>query len=75
METEPSANAETNVKTTFEHDRVTVMREKAGCLEHHYKVQDCMVQNKDWRRCQEDLKELQSCIQAYHRLIHSKVKC
>ena len=63
--------ADTNVKTTFEHDRVVAMLEKAGCLELHYKVQDCMVDHKDWRKCQEDLKTLQTCIQTHHQKLHS----
>ena len=49
-ETDASGGNETNVKTTFEHDRVIVMLEKAGCLEQHYKVQDCMVEHQDWRK-------------------------
>ena len=73
-ETDASSGNETNVKTTFEHDRVIVMLEKAGCLEQHYKVQDCMVEHQDWRKCQHDLKDLQSCIQAYHRILHSSSK-
>jgi len=71
MSESPPPHAETNVKTSFEDDRVIVMLQKAGCLDHHYKVQDCMVESKDWRKCQEDLKVLQSCIQAYHRVLHS----
>ena len=32
-------------------DPVDKMLKKAGCLEHHYKVQECMVEYKDWRQC------------------------
>jgi len=59
-----------NISTSFEHDRVIHMLEKSGCLENHYKVQDCMVDHKDWRMCQDPLKKLQICLQAHHRSIH-----
>ena len=34
-----------------EDDPVDKMLKKAGCLEKHYKVQECMVEHKDWRQC------------------------
>ena len=64
-------NPTTNVSTSFEHDRVISMLEKAGCLDHHFKVQDCMVDHKDWRECQEYLKDLQVCLRAHHKNLHS----
>ena len=75
METENSKKQETeqksNISTSFEHERVISMLEKTGCLEHNFRVEDCMVENKDWRMCQEPLKKLQVCLQAHHNLIHS----
>ncbi len=29
---------------------------KSGCAEQHYLVQECMVEHRDWRRCQQVLK-------------------
>ncbi len=36
---------------------------KVGCLEHHYKVQDCYFDTKDWRKCVKEVKEFQDCLQ------------
>ena len=36
-----------------EEDPVDKMMEKIGCGEQHYQVQLCMMENKDWRKCQE----------------------
>ena len=33
-------------------DPMDKMLKKAGCLEKHYEVQECMVEHKDWRQCQ-----------------------
>ena len=41
-------------------DHVDKMLKKAGCLEHHYKVQECMVEYKDWRKCKTVVKGIQS---------------
>ncbi|KAF2364805.1 hypothetical protein FHG87_004432 [Trinorchestia longiramus] len=46
-----------------EDDPVEKMLKKAGCLEQHYSVQLCMAENKDWRKCQEVVKEFQTCIE------------
>jgi len=62
---------ETNISTSYEHDRVISMLEKTGCLELHFKVEDCMVENKDWRMCQDSLKKLQLCLQTHHNSIHT----
>jgi len=40
-----------------EDDPVDKMLKKAGCLEKHYKVQECMVEHKDWRQCKAEVKE------------------
>jgi len=75
METETSTKQEkeqkSNISTSFEHERVISMLEKAGCVKHHFQVQDCMVENNDWRMCQDPLKKLQVCLQAHHNSIHS----
>jgi len=43
-------------------DPVEAMLRKAGCLEQHYSVQFCMADNKDWRKCQDVVKDFQTCI-------------
>lgn len=35
---------------------------KIGCLEQHYKVQDCYFETKDWRKCTQEVKEFQACL-------------
>ncbi len=35
---------------------------KIGCLEKHYKVQDCYFETKDWRQCTKEVKEFQDCV-------------
>lgn len=39
------------------------MLKKAGCLEAHYAVQDCIVTHKDWRICQPQVQAFKTCIQ------------
>ena len=39
-----------------EDDPVDKMLKKAGCLEQHYKVQECMVEYSDWRQCKSVVK-------------------
>lgn len=36
---------------------------KVGCLNLHYAVQECMFDNKDWRKCQEQVHEFRKCIE------------
>ena len=38
-----------------EEDPVDKMMEKIGCEEQHYQVQLCMMENKDWRKCREQV--------------------
>ena len=42
----------------------------AGCVKEHYKVEDCMIDHKDWRQCQEALKKLKNCIEFHHSNLH-----
>jgi len=75
METEDSTKQgkeqKSNISMSFEHERVISLLGKTGCLEHNFRVEDCMVENKDWRMCQEPLKKLQVCLQAHHNSIHN----
>ena len=49
-------------KLEEEVDLVDKLLQKSGCEEQHYKVQECMVEFQDWRKCQAVLKEFQFCI-------------
>lgn len=49
-------------KVEEEHDLVDKLLKKSGCEELHYKVQECMVEYQDWRKCQGVLKEFQACM-------------
>lgn len=50
-----------------EEDPVEAMIAKTGCLEKHYAVQFCMADNKDWRKCQAEVKDFQLCISDYNK--------
>jgi len=45
-----------------EEDLVDKLIRKSGCEEAHYKVQECMVEHEDWRKCQGVLKDFQACM-------------
>lgn len=46
-----------------EEDPVDKMMEKIGCGEQHYQVQLCMMENKDWRKCQEPVRQFKLCVE------------
>lgn len=43
-------------------DPIVEKLSKIGCLEQHYKVQDCYFESKDWRKCTTEVKEFQACL-------------
>ena len=49
-------------KLEEEEDLVDKLLKKSGCEEHHYLVQECMVEHQDWRKCQSVLKNFQACL-------------
>lgn len=49
-------------KLEEEIDLVDKLLEKSGCADQNYKVQECMVEFQDWRKCQHVLKEFQLCM-------------
>ena len=66
-----STNKSSNIGTSFEKERIDHMLKEAGCLELHYKVENCVNSTRgDWRKCQEELKSLKSCIEEHHKRIH-----
>ncbi|XP_071478516.1 uncharacterized protein [Diadema antillarum] len=46
-------------------DPVDAMIKKTGCLELHYAVQECMADNRDWRKCQDQVAAFGKCIGDY----------
>lgn len=38
-----------------EPDEWDIRIEKGGCAREHYKLQDCYIENKDWRKCKEEV--------------------
>ncbi|NXS12626.1 COA4 factor, partial [Neodrepanis coruscans] len=35
---------------------------RTGCLEQHRELQHCMAEQRDWRRCQEQLRAFGACM-------------
>jgi len=54
-------------KAEEELDLVDKLLQKSGCEDAHYKVQECMVEHQDWRKCQQVLKDLQMCMNKNRR--------
>ncbi|XP_068626060.1 cytochrome c oxidase assembly factor 4 homolog, mitochondrial [Battus philenor] len=46
-------------------DPVESMLKKSGCLELHYKVQECIATTKDWRKCQNEVNDFRICIEKH----------
>lgn len=46
-------------------DPVELMLQRTGCIELHYKVQECISETGDWRKCQEPVKDFKLCMQKY----------
>lgn len=46
-------------------DPVEQMLKRTGCIELHYRVQECIAETGDWRQCQETVKEFKLCMQSY----------
>ncbi|CAO1389786.1 unnamed protein product [Diamesa hyperborea] len=52
-------------KPESDEDPLTLMLTKTGCIDLHYKVQECIADSQDWRKCQEDVKRFKDCMQSY----------
>ncbi|KAG5683141.1 hypothetical protein PVAND_012440 [Polypedilum vanderplanki] len=52
---------------------VTLMLQKTGCLDKHYKVQECIAETQDWRQCQNIVKEFKDCMQEYTEKQRQKI--
>lgn len=63
----------TNTGIKEDVDLVENMLKETGCVELHHKVQECVAEHQDWRKCQDVLKEFRLCIENY-TLKKSKLK-
>lgn len=50
-------------------DLVDKMLKKSGCANLHYKVQECIAETRDWRKCQSQVKEFRACIEKHSKEI------
>ncbi|XP_022915747.1 cytochrome c oxidase assembly factor 4 homolog, mitochondrial [Onthophagus taurus] len=46
-------------------DPVEEMLKKTGCINLHYKVQECIAETQDWRKCQVQVAEFKKCMVNY----------
>ncbi|XP_037916556.1 cytochrome c oxidase assembly factor 4 homolog, mitochondrial [Hermetia illucens] len=46
-------------------DPVEAMLQRTGCIELHYKVQECIAETQDWRKCQDQVKDFKKCMETY----------
>jgi len=46
-------------------DPVEQMLKKTGCMELHFKVQECIAETQDWRKCQEAVGNFKKCMAKY----------
>ncbi|XP_026749418.2 cytochrome c oxidase assembly factor 4 homolog, mitochondrial [Galleria mellonella] len=55
-------------------DPVESMLKRTGCLELHYKVQECIATTKDWRKCQSEVNDFKDCINKHKQLDAARTK-
>ncbi|XP_054718109.1 cytochrome c oxidase assembly factor 4 homolog, mitochondrial-like [Uloborus diversus] len=48
-------------------DVVDKLLNETGCSELHYKVQECIAETKDWRKCQKEVTEFRNCINRHEQ--------
>ncbi|XP_033212727.1 cytochrome c oxidase assembly factor 4 homolog, mitochondrial [Belonocnema kinseyi] len=48
-------------------DPVDRMLKQTGCMELHYKVQECIAETQDWRKCQEHVQKFRECMEEYQQ--------
>jgi hypothetical protein len=54
-------------KSTGDEDPFETMMKKTGCLQLHYKVQDCMFEHRDWRQCKQEVADFRTCFEEFKR--------
>ncbi|VDN99674.1 unnamed protein product [Rodentolepis nana] len=45
-----------------EDDPVIASIKRTGCLDLHNAIMECMYENKDWRKCQNEVKSFRLCM-------------
>jgi len=48
-------------------DPVERMLKATGCIQLHYKVQECIAETKDWRKCQKEVHEFRTCMSKHQK--------
>ncbi|XP_070578344.1 cytochrome c oxidase assembly factor 4 homolog, mitochondrial-like [Ptychodera flava] len=56
------SSGKNDIEEEEEEDPVDRLLSKSGCAKYHYAVQDCMVEHKDWRKCQKEVTAFRECI-------------
>jgi len=46
-------------------DLVDRILKTSGCFDAHYKVQECISEHKDWRRCKDTVEAFKKCMKNY----------
>lgn len=54
---------ETCSLTEAEKETIVEKLTRIGCIEEHYKVQDCYYENRDWRKCKNEVEVFRNCLQ------------
>jgi cytochrome c oxidase assembly factor 4 len=54
---------ETCSLTETEKETVVDKLTRIGCIEEHYKVQDCYYESRDWRKCKNEVEAFRNCLQ------------
>ena len=56
-----------------EKDAYELMLERSGCIKEHYALQDCFFdKGRDWRVCQEQMREFRECMTRNNKAEKSK---
>ncbi|XP_017785879.1 PREDICTED: cytochrome c oxidase assembly factor 4 homolog, mitochondrial [Nicrophorus vespilloides] len=54
-------------------DPVEQMLKRTGCIDLHYKVQECIAETQDWRKCQDQVSIFKECMNKYVEKQRSKI--
>lgn len=64
----PESSVKTANKTDDDiDDPLDRMLKKTGCMELHFKVQECIAETQDWRKCKDQVNTFRTCMEEYQR--------
>jgi cytochrome c oxidase assembly factor 4 len=63
---DPNSTADTSVSFNNEDDEFSKRIKLSGCQREHEALQECYLRVKDWRACQQQLKDFQLCWKHWH---------